>query len=210
MTDPARAERSELCDLALAVGPEQPTLCEGWDVRDLLAHLVVRERRPAAALGILLRPLAAYGERVRVATSRQPFAQLVEVVRDGPPRWSPMALAPIDRLANTVEFFVHHEDVRRARAGWEPRTLTPELDDALAARLRPMSRLLARRAPCGVQVALTGRQPFLAKRGDDLVTVAGTPGEVTLFLYGRQAHARVDLVGPPAAATVLGTAELGL
>ena len=45
-------ERAEMCDLFASVGPDAPTLCEGWNTSDLLAHLLVRERRPDAAAGI--------------------------------------------------------------------------------------------------------------------------------------------------------------
>jgi hypothetical protein len=36
-------ERLELCDLLLELGPDAPTLCEGWTTADLAAHLVLRE-----------------------------------------------------------------------------------------------------------------------------------------------------------------------
>ena len=49
----AQIERQDLCTLFEDLGPDVPTLCEGWTARDLAAHLVVRERRPDAALGIL-------------------------------------------------------------------------------------------------------------------------------------------------------------
>ena len=58
-------------------------------------------------------------------------AEIVERVRTGPPRWSPMRLDAVDRLVNTVEFFVHHEDVRRARPLWSPRALGLALADVL-------------------------------------------------------------------------------
>ena len=58
MTRYARPEREALCDLLTDLGPEAPTLCAGWRTRDLAAHLVLRERRPDAAPGILL-PLLA-------------------------------------------------------------------------------------------------------------------------------------------------------
>ncbi len=56
----AQSERAALCDMFEAVGPDVPTLCDGWTARDLAAHLVVRERRPDAALGILAAPFAAH------------------------------------------------------------------------------------------------------------------------------------------------------
>ena len=47
----ARAERASLCDLLAEVGPDAPTLCEGWTTALLAAHLVVRERRPDGGPG---------------------------------------------------------------------------------------------------------------------------------------------------------------
>ena len=49
MTRMARTERDALCDLALQLGESEPTLCGDWSVKDLVVHLLVRERSPAAA-----------------------------------------------------------------------------------------------------------------------------------------------------------------
>ncbi|NDE57953.1 MAG: maleylpyruvate isomerase family mycothiol-dependent enzyme, partial [Acidimicrobiia bacterium] len=109
MNRPARNERHALCDLFLKVGPDAPTLCAGWTTRDLAAHLVVRETRPDAAGGILIRRLAPYGDRVRDKVARTDWTTLVDRVRNGPPRLSPMRIPALDDLTNTLEFFVHHE-----------------------------------------------------------------------------------------------------
>ena len=113
--NPAQSERHALCNLFLEVGPDAPTLCEDWTTRDLAAHIIVRESRPDAAGGILIKPLAAYGEKVRKGVAQRDWKSLVEAIRNGPPRLSPMRLTFLDRLTNTVEFFVHLEDVRRAQ-----------------------------------------------------------------------------------------------
>ncbi|MFM8483900.1 MAG: maleylpyruvate isomerase family mycothiol-dependent enzyme, partial [Actinomycetota bacterium] len=105
MSNPARTERDLICDLFTEYGPDAPTLCAGWTTRDLAAHIAVRERRPDAAAGILIKPLSSYGDRVRTRTAARDWARLVATIRSGPPRLSPMRLAAIDRLANTVEFF---------------------------------------------------------------------------------------------------------
>ena len=42
----AQDERAALAALLHETGPDGPTLCEGWQTRDLVAHLVLRERRP--------------------------------------------------------------------------------------------------------------------------------------------------------------------
>ena len=126
MTSPgvAQQERATLCDLLVERGPDAPTLCEGWCTADLAAHLVARERRPDSGPGIVWPPLAGYTDKVRRAVrDRTPWESLVETVRRGPP----LLLRPFDGPMNTVEFFIHAEDVRRAQEGWEPRTISPEL-----------------------------------------------------------------------------------
>lgn len=58
----------------------------------------------------------------------------------------------MDETVNTVEYFVHHEDVRRAAQGWTERELPAGLSDALWKRLRG-SRLFLRSAPTGIVFA---------------------------------------------------------
>lgn len=206
----ARAERSALCDLFEQLGPDAPTLCEGWTARDLAAHLVVRESRPDAAAGILAPPLARYGDSVRDRYAARPWDRLVASVRNGPPRFSPMRLGPLDRATNTVEFFVHHEDLRRGAPGWEPRTLGPGLEDELWKILTRMGRLLARRSPVGVVAEAPGRAPLTLRAAEPTVRIRGDVGEILLFLEGRQGAARVELDGPPDAAEALRTARFGI
>src|SRR5580700_2722680 len=108
-------ERREICDLFVELGADAPTLCEGWQTADLAAHLVVRERRPDTGPGLVWPPLAGHTDKVRRAVKdRTPWTTLVERVRQGPPR----LLRRVDGPMNTVEFFIHVEDVRRAQAGW--------------------------------------------------------------------------------------------
>ena len=209
----ARHERHELADLLAAVGPDAATLDEGWVTRDLAAHLVIRERRPDAALGIVVRPLAGHSDKVRRQVASRAWGDLVDLVRTGPPKWSPAAIAPIDRLTNTVEFFVHHEDVRRASDDWAPRPLDGDLEHELWRRLKPMSRVLARRAPVGLVLRRTNGDEATAKKaGDDgvSVTVTGPASELLLFAYGRQAHAKVEITAPNADAARLLAATLGI
>src|SRR3954454_5549838 len=120
----SRTERAALCNSALEAGEAAPTLCAGWTVKDLVIHLLVRERDPLAAPGILVPPLHGLTRRSERRLQPQDFSALVERVRGGPARWSLMALPPVDQLVNTLEYFVHHEDIRRAAPGWEPRELT--------------------------------------------------------------------------------------
>jgi uncharacterized protein (TIGR03085 family) len=202
----ARDERLSLCALLDQTGPDAPTLCEGWTTRDLAAHLVLRENRPDAALGILGGPLAGYTQQVqRTLTRRASFAGLVTSIRNGPSRLSPFALPGVDERANLVEFFVHHEDVRRGTPGWAERKVSPALADALWRRLA-MARMVLRKAPVGVELArddLTdpggGRLRITAKARTPVVTVTGSPAELTLWSLGRTGAAQVRLDGSEAA-----------
>ena len=80
------------------MGPDAPTLCEGWTTRDLLAHLVVRERRPDTVPGILIPALAGYTEKVRAKAAERDFGDLLADLASGPPLYSPFRL--VDRFAN--------------------------------------------------------------------------------------------------------------
>ncbi|MCP9946201.1 TIGR03085 family metal-binding protein [Streptomyces somaliensis] len=210
MSTHAVRERLLLADLLEGAGPDAPTLCEGWATRDLAAHLVVRERRPDAAAGVLLGPLRGRLERVQAEFAAKPYEELVRLVRTGPPRMSPFSLKQVDEGANTVEFYVHAEDVRRAGADWTPREVDPVFADALWARLERAARLLGRRCPVGLVVRRPNGQTAVAHRGAPVVTVTGEPGELTLFLHGRQGAARVEADGEAEAVARVMKARLGI
>ncbi|MER7398619.1 TIGR03085 family metal-binding protein [Streptomyces sp. NPDC000151] len=210
MSTHAKRERLLLADLLESAGPDAPTLCEGWTARDLAAHVVVRERRADAAGGLVIKPLASRLERVQSEFAAKPYEELIRLIRTGPPRLSPYSLKQIDEAANTVEFFVHTEDVRRAAPDWTPREVGAVLADALWSRIERMARVLGRKAPVGVVVRRPDGQTAVAHRGTPVVTVTGEPGELTLFLFGRQNAAKVELDGDKEAVARLQEAKLGL
>lgn len=209
-TNVAARLRHELCDLFDAIGPDAPTLCEGWTTRDLAAHLVVRETRPDAAAGILVRAAASYGERIRKRTASRPWPELVDQVRSGPPRFSPMRLSRADDLANTIEFFVHLEDVRRARTGSDATDVDPAVQASLVRLLRRGAKLLARRTPVGLVLSMSGHGEVIAKKGQPSVTLSGSPGEIVLFLYGRSSVSAVEFDGPAEAIEQLKATKFGI
>ncbi|MFF3646755.1 TIGR03085 family metal-binding protein [Streptomyces sp. NPDC002564] len=211
MSTHAKRERLLLADLLEAEGPEAPTLCEGWRTRDLAAHVVVRERRADAAGGLLIKQLAGRLERVQAEFAAKPYEELVQLIRTGPPRFSPFSLKQIDEASNAVEFYVHTEDVRRARPGWTPRELDPVFADALWSRLERTARLVGRKAPVGLVLRRPDGQTAVAHRGTPVVTATGEPSELLLYAYGRQEVADVTLDGDKEAiARLHETKELGL
>jgi uncharacterized protein (TIGR03085 family) len=200
----AQEERTTICDLLVELGPDAPTLCEGWSTADLAAHLVVRERRPDSGPGLVWPPLAGYTDNVRRAVrDRTSWDELVGTVRRGPP----LVLRPFDGPMNTVEFFIHVEDVRRAQVGWEPRPIPPELADALWARVGPGG--MAKNVPATIVITSPGRAEKESGTGPRLI-LAGDPGELTMFGSGRQGAARVEISGDDALAAQLRAAPLGV
>jgi uncharacterized protein (TIGR03085 family) len=226
-------ERLALCATLEKAGPDAPTLCAGWTTRDLAAHLVLRERRPDAAAGIPGGPLARHTAKVQQRLAATPYPALLATIRSGPPRLSPFAIPALDERANTVEFFVHNEDVRRAASDWAPRDISPGLSDALWDRLR-MARFTLRKAPVGVEFARnddgagpggkedgadskqgraggdgTAEAPefrMMVRRSTPVVTVIGKPAELILWASGRTSAAQVRLDGTAAATAMLSQA----
>lgn len=203
----ARDERLALCALLDKAGPDAPTLCDGWRTADLAAHLVLREHRPDAALGILGGPLAGYNQRVqRGLAQRIPYPKLVETIRSGPPRLSVYGIPGADARLNFSEFFVHHEDVRRAQPDWEPRALDQRMTDLIWSDLS-RARLILRKVPVGIEFA---RDDLAERPGGQrsvrmtvrprtpVVTVIGAPAELMLWTFGRTGAARVRLEGAEA------------
>jgi len=209
----ARDERALLADTIEAAGPDHPTLCEGWDAYDLLAHLVTREHVPKAGPGLLIPRLHGITERAERATrAAHPFPELLATFRAGPARWQPSRIRAFDDATNTVEFFVHGEDVRRAGpAGTPPRDLEPRLRDALWASVRRMSRLAYRRVPSGLVLERAdGPGRVVARKGDPAVTLFGPAAEILLHSFGRRTAAHVEITGDPGLVEAFRQAPTGL
>jgi uncharacterized protein (TIGR03085 family) len=204
----AQRERSALVDTLREVGPDAPTLCAGWTTRDLAAHLVVRERRLDATPGITLPFLAGYTAEVQDRLTRSTsWDDLVELVASGPPIYSPFKL--LDSVANLGEMFIHHEDVRRAVDGWQPRVLDESTAAALCRQLGFLSRIALGKQPAQVTLRTPdGRQIARVGRGD-AVTVTGEPQELVLFVAGRDA-VRVEFDGDPQAVAAVRGSHRGL
>ena len=205
----AARERATLADLLDGLGPDAPTCCEGWTTAHLAAHLVTRDRRPDAVPGYVLETTPIGGrphahsarveERLRTST---PYPEVVSRVRSGPPAWLPTAWPPVARVVDSAEFTIHHEDVRRAQPGWEPRHLTLADQDAVWGA----ATLFARRAASGFPGGLVLQRsdvpgpPKRIRAGSSVTTVEGEPLEVLLWATGRRDVARVAVRGGAPAA----------
>jgi uncharacterized protein (TIGR03085 family) len=204
-------ERRQLCDLFVDLGPDAPTLLEPWTTHDLAAHLVLREHDYVAAPGLVLPGRwHRFAERRSAKLAERDFASLVDQVRSGPPHGF-FRIGWVRRLANLNEFFVHHEDVRRAN-GQGPRSRGLDLDAALWRNVARTPRFLARRLRCvGLELDWAGTSHRVrARRGEPTVRLVGSPGELLLFLFGRRAVAQVEVVGEPDAVAAVRATAFGM
>lgn len=198
----ARSERRELCELMLTLGPDAPTLCEGWTAHHLAAHLRMRESDPIGALGMFVPFLNTAESHMAKLMTQMSFDDLVALVAKGPSGISPFRIGWVEAKANSAEFFVHHEDLRRGGPyPVGPRVLPPETDDALWEIVTSSAGMRLRRAQVGIILQrirdqkATDQQQVVAT-GPAPVTVTGEPGELLLWLFGRESAAQVQLNGP--------------
>jgi uncharacterized protein (TIGR03085 family) len=205
-------ERAELCTLLDDLGPSAPTLLDGWTTHDLAAHLVVRERDLIAAPGLVLPgPYQRFAERRRAQlTHRNDFAGLVARIRSGPPPGF-FRIGWVRSFPNLNEFFVHHEDVRRAN-GRGPRTLAHELEAALWHNVRRGGRYLSRRLRgAGLEMVWPAAgESHTARQGEPMAQLSGSPGELLLYVFGRQAAAEAEVTGTSEAVEAVHRTHFGM
>jgi uncharacterized protein (TIGR03085 family) len=202
----ATDERRALCDLLEELGPASPTLCEGWDTYDLAAHLVTRDRRPDAGPGLVIGALHSYTamleHRRRAGT---PYERLIEQIRAGAPIYSPLRLEAL----NVHEYFVHHEDVRRAN-GRGPRPADPELNRSLWKALGRMGPMMTRGiGKIGLDLTTPTGESMRLRSGAPSVRLRGEVPELFLYLFGRKDAAEVEIDGPADAVAQLAAARIG-
>ena len=205
-TPRAPAQRAELVATLRGLTDEQwhaETLCDGWDAGDVAAHLVVREREPIAALGVLGGPLAPLTRRRIQARRSRGRERMLDELAAGPTWW--VSAGRLD-VSQAVEDWIHHEDVRRGGAGLEPRPTSSRMRGPLWAAAGRFARVNLGRCPAPGVVALVDGERSLrllvgtgsrfARPTDAApeVTVSGSAGELALWASGRRG-ASVDVTG---------------
>jgi len=224
MRQHALEERHALAQTLRRADPGAPTLCGDWTAAQLAAHLVLRERSVLELAGRLpverFRRLAQ--KEIDDLVAREEYDRLVDAVDAGPswrdvtlpvPTAAVWSLPVVRESANLLEYLVHHEDVRRAAAGWEPRPVPVELQMAVWKRLPVAARLTLRKVSVGLELRWPSHgsvRTRLARRGAPAVQVTGEPVELALFAFGRIDVAQVQYAGDPEAVAVVRGAEIGI
>lgn len=196
MTNFANVERRHLAALLRRLGPDAPTLCEGWSTRDLAVHIVLRDGRPDVLAGKALPRVPVLSERARRTeelVARQPWDELVRKV-EHPPLYSPARLGPLDKRMNTVEFFVHHEDARRAQPGWHDRPLLHDEEQTLWQSLSLMAKVVLKDEEDTVVLIAPTYGAVRGGRGrtGTVRVLRAVPSELLLWAFGRREQARVE------------------
>lgn len=206
----SKTERAHLCDLALQVGQDDPTLCGDWTVKDLVVHLLIREGSPAT-VGITVSRLSGLTDLASRRLVDREFTVLVERLRNGPPIYSPLRIDKLDKMFNTLEYFVHHEDVRRAQPTWQARELSAREQKLLWKQISVGGKGLVRDAKVGVVLERSDKgERVVLKPGEPSVVVRGLPSELVLYVFGRREQADVEFEGAPADIDALNGADLGI
>ncbi|GGE60072.1 TIGR03085 family metal-binding protein [Nesterenkonia cremea] len=109
----AATERQALVRALREKGPMADTLCEGWTAHDLAVHVVARDSHPHLIFGRELPVVGSRAQRQYRSIEQLSFAELVDRIEAGVPSWHPARSRAVDDAMNTLEFFVHTEDVLR-------------------------------------------------------------------------------------------------
>ena len=196
MSDLDLRERHELCDLMIELGPDAPTMCEGWTTKHLAAHLAIRERDLRASPGIVFGgPFVSYTNKLMAREMERSFQSIVSRVRTPPT--GPLSIGPIRAAASFVEYLVHLEDVRRAN-GSGPRSDRDDLQAEAWTAVTRMGRLMVFKAKTGraLKLVATGATTGTKSFGKGpTVMISGEPVELLLYLEGRRTVAQVTFVG---------------
>lgn len=191
-------ERQALVESFRATDPDAPTLCEGWNVRRLLAHLVQREHTAWFQLMDAAGKAEPGHEKhlsqlVTTAETPEGYQALLAKFAAGTGPLNPMTW--FGDTVQLLEYVVHHEDARRGAGPVEPRKLPAAEVDALFKRMPLLAKMSYRSSPVGVSLARPDREAVVVRKGENGVVITGDPVELALYLSGRRAAANVEITG---------------
>jgi uncharacterized protein (TIGR03083 family) len=188
----ARAERADLAAFLATLTPQQwatPSLCTGWTVKDVVAHMISYEE--LGAMGLIKRFLK--GRIVRAnEVGVDEFAprspqQLLEFLRN---HLTPQGLtAGFGGMIALVDGTIHHQDIRRTLG--QPRTIPADRLKRVLGLVPGNPRLGAGRRIRGLRLRATDID-WAHGRGPEVIG----PGEALLMAMAGRPAALADLAGP--------------
>jgi len=165
------------------------TLCKGWSVEDLTAHLVSRERSAIGGLGIVVPALSGLHERRIARLEAKGHGYIINKLSHYP-WWMPAVL-------NTAEFWVHNEDMLRGELDLKRPTPDGECGEILWGSLGGLVRvkkdMVADLGNVTIHNTQSGEEIKLRSRSDKQTTIIGAPGELLMYFYGRREVAKVSI-----------------
>jgi len=188
----ARAERADLAAFLATLTPQQwatPSLCTGWTVKDVVAHMISYEE--LGAMGLIKRFLK--GRIVRAnEVGVDEFAprspqQLLEFLRN---HLTPQGLtAAFGGMIALVDGTIHHQDIRHTLG--QPRTIPADRLKRVLGLVPGNPRLGAGRRIRGLRLRATDID-WVHGRGPEVIG----PGEALLMAMAGRPAALADLAGP--------------
>ena len=192
------SESRDLATLLEGLSAEQwdaQSLCDGWRVKDVIAHMAVGHALPVLAFGAAVarhrfRISAASYVLARSYADAHPVEQILERFREGTqdrPR-AAARLVPIRELF--TDHLVHHQDIRRP-LGFSRVVPADRLQAALSALPRLSGRIGSRQRMSGLRVVATDVDFVHGERGPEL----RGPAEALIMALTGRAAALGDLSG---------------
>lgn len=181
------AERLSLADLLDELSPEEwrtPSLCEGWTVHEVVAHLtlVTRLSKPAAIAGMVRARFdinRLIGDAARARAAEFAPAELVAQLRETAGSESRPLLA--QRRDPLVDVLMHGQDI--ARPLRRPRPMDPERVAEALSHVWASSFYKTRTRFDGIRLAATDSEWSVATGPE----VRGPGGELLMLMTGRPA-----------------------
>ena len=192
------SESRDLATLLEGLSAEQwdaQSLCDGWRVKDVIAHMAVGHTMPVLAFGAAVarhrfRISAASNALARSYADAHPVERILARFREGTqarPR-AAARLVPIRELF--TDHLVHHQDIRRP-LGLSRVVPADRLQAALSALPRLTGRIGSRQRMSGLRVLATDVDFERGERGPEL----RGPAEALIMALAGRAAALGELSG---------------
>ena len=188
-----QAERKFTIEFLEKLKPEQwsaKTLCAGWSVEDLAAHLVSRERNIIGGLGLVVPGLHKLHDKRIAKVHAHGHEYMIEKLKKYP-YYMPAAL-------NTGEFFVHNEDFLRGELKMSRPAPSKEVNAILWGSLKGLVNVKKALVADVGDVTLVNAESneklvIKVKDSKKQTVISGPAGELLLFFYGRRDVAKVSI-----------------